>query len=143
MEFTHRYILQTRMFDSYSSNLLHVLKISKIYLIFVLSLRILLCFKARMNTLCVGVFSFSFIFDQLKQIVINNNGVICCYCLQFVGRLYCNATYDGVQCWNHTLAGTTAIGACPEGHPASAFFDNPTGKFISSKKFLWDDQNKV
>ncbi|XP_056008301.1 calcitonin gene-related peptide type 1 receptor-like isoform X2 [Ostrea edulis] len=43
------------------------------------------------------------------------------------GRLYCNATYDGVQCWNHTLAGTTAIGACPEGHPASAFFDNPTG----------------
>ncbi|XP_061185674.1 calcitonin receptor-like [Saccostrea echinata] len=43
------------------------------------------------------------------------------------GRLYCNATYDGVQCWNYTLAGTTAFGACPENHPASIIFDNPSG----------------
>lgn len=43
------------------------------------------------------------------------------------GKLYCNATFDGVQCWNYTLAGSTAIGACPESHPYHHYFDNPEG----------------
>ncbi|XP_034311006.2 gastric inhibitory polypeptide receptor [Magallana gigas] len=42
------------------------------------------------------------------------------------GELYCNATFD-VQCWNYTLAGTTARGACPENHQFSIFFDDPEG----------------
>lgn len=43
------------------------------------------------------------------------------------GELYCNATYDGVQCWNYTLAGTIAFGACPENHPFYEIFDDPEG----------------
>nr|XP_034311004.1 corticotropin-releasing factor receptor 1-like [Crassostrea gigas]XP_034311005.1 corticotropin-releasing factor receptor 1-like [Crassostrea gigas] len=42
------------------------------------------------------------------------------------GELYCNATFD-VQCWNFTLAGTTARGACPENHQFSILFDDPEG----------------
>ncbi|XP_067649572.1 calcitonin gene-related peptide type 1 receptor-like isoform X2 [Haliotis asinina] len=29
------------------------------------------------------------------------------------GRSYCNATFDGWGCWNHTLAGETAFITCP------------------------------
>lgn len=43
------------------------------------------------------------------------------------GRLYCNATFDGVQCWNYTVAGALTIGACPPNHPYSILFDNPAG----------------
>uniref|UniRef100_K1PDT0 G-protein coupled receptors family 2 profile 1 domain-containing protein n=1 Tax=Magallana gigas TaxID=29159 RepID=K1PDT0_MAGGI len=43
-----------------------------------------------------------------------------------LGELYCNATFD-VQCWNFTLAGTTARGACPENHEFSIFFNDPEG----------------
>lgn len=46
-----------------------------------------------------------------------------------LGELYCNATFD-VQCWNFTLAGTTARGACPENHQFSILFDDPEGKEI-------------
>lgn len=45
-----------------------------------------------------------------------------------VGRIYCNATFDGVQCWNYTVAGSLTIGACPQNHPNSILFDNPAGK---------------
>lgn len=45
-----------------------------------------------------------------------------------LGELYCNATFDGVQCWNYTLAGTTAFGACPESHPFYYMFNDPKGE---------------
>uniref|UniRef100_K1QXJ3 G-protein coupled receptors family 2 profile 1 domain-containing protein n=1 Tax=Magallana gigas TaxID=29159 RepID=K1QXJ3_MAGGI len=43
------------------------------------------------------------------------------------GRIYCNATFDGVQCWNYSVAGSLTIGACPQNHPSSILFDNPAG----------------
>lgn len=45
-----------------------------------------------------------------------------------LSKLYCNATFDGARCWNHTLAGNTAIGACPESHPYYYLFNNPKGE---------------
>ncbi|XP_048751910.2 corticotropin-releasing factor receptor 2-like isoform X2 [Ostrea edulis] len=43
------------------------------------------------------------------------------------GLVYCNATFDDLQCWNYTLAGTTAFGACPKEHKYSYLFTNPKG----------------
>lgn len=60
------------------------------------------------------------------------------------GELYCNATFDGVQCWNYTLAGTTAFGACPESHPFYYMFNDPKGysyRKCETNGHWWNNSN--
>ncbi|XP_063419781.1 calcitonin gene-related peptide type 1 receptor-like isoform X1 [Mytilus trossulus] len=57
-------------------------------------------------------------FDQIMQKEIFINFIKCNETVlqkpyPIDGQLYCNATFDGYTCWNHTKAGTKTYGNCP------------------------------
>ncbi|XP_071153757.1 calcitonin gene-related peptide type 1 receptor-like [Mytilus edulis] len=57
-------------------------------------------------------------FDQIMQKEIFINFIQCNETVlqkpyPIDGQLYCNATFDGYTCWNHTKAGTKTYGNCP------------------------------